>query len=66
MLSNRFITTFTKVIPLQTLVVDEASQIEIGDYVPIFSSFGHILRKICFIGDDKQCNPFASCLNDPF
>jgi hypothetical protein len=56
MLSNHFITRFTKVIPLDTLVVDEASQIEIGDYVPIFSSFNHTLRKMCFIGDDKQCN----------
>jgi len=66
MLSNRFISTFTKVIPLETLVVDEASQIEIGDYVPIFSSFGHTLRKICFIGDDKQCNLFYILFNSEF
>lgn len=55
MLSNSLITTFTKVIPLETLVVDEASQIEIGSYIPIFSSFKQTLRKVCFIGDDKQC-----------
>lgn len=59
MLSNSFITTFTKVIPLDTLIVDEASQIEIGAYIPIFSFFKHTLRKMCFIGDDKQLPPFG-------
>lgn len=58
MLSNTRITVFTKVNPLHTLVVDEASQIEIGDYIPIFSAFKHSLRKVCFIGDDKQCKFF--------
>ncbi|TDL25784.1 hypothetical protein BD410DRAFT_813484 [Rickenella mellea] len=41
-------------VPLQTLVVDEASQIEIGQYLPVLSRFVNVLRKICFIGDDKQ------------
>lgn len=58
MLSNNFITTFTKAIPLHTLIVDEASQIEIGGYIPIFHSFKD-LRKMCFIGDDKQCESFG-------
>ncbi|KAG1804544.1 uncharacterized protein BJ212DRAFT_891901 [Suillus subaureus] len=39
--------------PLRTLVIDEASQIEIGDYIPVFTSHTSI-RKVCFIGDDKQ------------
>ncbi|KAG2741776.1 hypothetical protein P692DRAFT_20248426, partial [Suillus brevipes Sb2] len=30
-----------------------ASQIEIGAYIPLFTSHTSI-RKICFIGDDKQ------------
>ena len=55
MLSNFNITKFTKEIPLKTLVVDEASQIEIGNYIAPFSSFKRTLQKTCFIGDDKQC-----------
>ncbi|KAG9314976.1 P-loop containing nucleoside triphosphate hydrolase protein [Chiua virens] len=42
--------------PLHTVVVDEASQIEIGDYIPLFSSFSTI-RKAIFIGDDMQLPP---------
>ncbi|KAG2145383.1 P-loop containing nucleoside triphosphate hydrolase protein [Suillus bovinus] len=42
--------------PIRTLVVDEASQIEIGDYIPVFTSHASI-RKVCFIGDDKQLPP---------
>ena len=45
---------FIRAVPLTTLIIDEASQIEIGDYVSIFTSFDTI-RKVCFIGDDKQC-----------
>ncbi|KAG2128080.1 hypothetical protein BD769DRAFT_732626 [Suillus cothurnatus] len=42
-----------KAAPIRTLVIDEASQIEIGDYIPLFTSHTSI-RKVCFIGDDKQ------------
>ena len=55
MLSNRFIHKFTSRIPVRTLVVDEASQIEVGDYVTVFSDFHSTLCKAIFIGDDKQC-----------
>jgi regulator of nonsense transcripts 1 len=44
--------------PLRTLVIDEASQIEIGDYIPLFTSHTSI-RKVCFIGDDKQLPPYC-------
>ncbi|KAG1778310.1 hypothetical protein EV702DRAFT_1095532 [Suillus placidus] len=44
--------------PLRTLVIDEASQIEIGDYIPLFTSHTSI-RKVCFIGDDKQLPPYG-------
>lgn len=55
MLSNNLVAkNFANVIPLCTLVVDEASQIEIGQYLPVFSDYP-TLRKVCFIGDDKQC-----------
>lgn len=62
MLSNYKITLFTKQIPLKTLVVDEASQIEVGDYISVFSSFKTTLRKVCFIGDDKQCRFYFSII----
>jgi len=57
MLSNSNIFKFTKEIPLKTMVVDEASQIEVGNYLSIFTNFKHSLRKLCFIGDDKQLPP---------
>ncbi|KAG1747232.1 P-loop containing nucleoside triphosphate hydrolase protein [Suillus paluster] len=44
--------------PLRMLVIDEASQIEIGDYIPLFTSHTTI-RKVCFIGDDKQLPPYG-------
>ena len=44
----------TRCVPIKTLVVDEASQIEVGDYFSVFYSYDSI-RKMCFIGDDKQC-----------
>ncbi|KJA19523.1 hypothetical protein HYPSUDRAFT_143668 [Hypholoma sublateritium FD-334 SS-4] len=59
MLSNKFIYKFTSHIPLRTLVVDEASQIEIGQYISVFSKFKTTLRKACFIGDDKQLPPYG-------
>jgi len=59
MLSNFNISKFTREIPLKVLIVDEASQIEIGNYIAPFSSFKRTLRKACFIGDDKQCEHFS-------
>jgi hypothetical protein len=55
MLSNTHIRKFTQYIPIRILVVDEASQIEIGAYVSVFNLALSNLQKICFIGDDKQC-----------
>lgn len=60
MLSNLHVNKFTKAIPLQTMIVDEASQIEVGNYIPVFTNFKHSLRKLCFIGDDKQCMCYYS------
>ena len=45
---------FTVIVPVQTVIVDEASQIEVGDYLPILGKYKTSLRKIVFIGDDKQ------------
>jgi len=56
MLSNpQLIVYISRMIPITTLVIDEASQIEVGDYVAVFTSYVSSLRKVCFIGDDKQC-----------
>lgn len=46
-----------KRVPLKKIVVDEASQIEIGEYIPLFTNTSTI-RKVTFIGDDKQCKCF--------
>lgn len=46
---------FTKLVPVQTVIIDEASQIEAGDYLPMLALYKTTLRKMVFIGDDKQC-----------
>jgi len=46
---------FTKLVPVQTIIIDEASQIEAGDYLPVLARYKTTLRKMIFIGDDKQC-----------
>ena len=57
MLSSSQIKRFTARVPLTTLVVDEASQISINDYIPALQQFPS-LQKMCFIGDDKQCKNY--------
>lgn len=54
MLSNPKLSVFTGVVPIQTVIVDEASQIEIGNYVPLLHVFKTTVAKLVFIGDDKQ------------
>lgn len=53
-LSNPNIRFISRLNPVRSLVIDEASQIGLGDYLPVFAKY-ETLRKICFIGDDKQC-----------
>lgn len=43
-----------QIAPVNTVILDEASQIEVGDYLPLLSRFGRDLHKLVFIGDDKQ------------
>jgi hypothetical protein len=52
---------FQRLVPVDTLIIDEASQIELGDYLPAFIKFSRSLRKVGFVGDDKQRTLF---LND--
>ena len=54
MLSNSELYKFTNVVPIHTVIIDEASQIEVGDYLPLLHRFRHSLQKLVFIGDDKQ------------
>ncbi|KAG2339333.1 hypothetical protein BDR05DRAFT_977761 [Suillus weaverae] len=53
-LSNPNIDTITRIVSVQTVIFDEASQIEVGDYVPLLQRFQNSLKKMVFIGDDKQ------------
>jgi hypothetical protein len=61
MLSNKHLAEsgLTRMFPLRTIVVDEASQIEVGDYLPVFHTFEKTLRRLCFVGDDKQRMPWS-------
>ncbi|KAJ8581700.1 hypothetical protein M405DRAFT_751348 [Rhizopogon salebrosus TDB-379] len=54
MLSNSELNKFANVVPIHTVIFDEASQIEVGDYLPLLHRFRHSLQKLVFIGDDKQ------------
>ncbi len=58
MLANPRLDIFTTLNPIKTLVIDEASQIAIGDYISPLLNFPTI-TKICMIGDHKQCRLFA-------
>ncbi|KAJ7650121.1 P-loop containing nucleoside triphosphate hydrolase protein [Roridomyces roridus] len=59
MLSTFRIATITRIVPVETLIVDEASQVEIGSFIPVISRFSKPLKKIVFIGDDKQLAPYG-------
>ncbi|KAL4249796.1 hypothetical protein ABKN59_007616 [Abortiporus biennis] len=50
---------FPALVPLDTVIVDEASQIEVGDYFPMFNMFGASINKFVLIGDDKQLPPYG-------
>ena len=54
MLSSSRIDEITRRVPIQTAIFDEASQIEVGDYLPLLYRFRSSLQKMVFIGDDKQ------------
>lgn len=54
MLSNDRISPFTRTVPPTLLIFDEASQIEVGDYIPMLHLYRETIRKLVFIGDDKQ------------
>ncbi|KAI6102412.1 hypothetical protein EV401DRAFT_2024227 [Pisolithus croceorrhizus] len=59
MLSNYLVAPFVCVNPVDILIFDEGSQIEVGNCLPVFHCFKHTLTKIVFIGDDKQLPPYG-------
>ncbi|KAI8980183.1 P-loop containing nucleoside triphosphate hydrolase protein [Trametes punicea] len=60
MLANHRLHIFTKVNPITTMVVDEASQITLGNYIAPLHNYSDTIHKLCMIGDDKQLPPHAS------
>ncbi|KAI6155155.1 P-loop containing nucleoside triphosphate hydrolase protein [Pisolithus tinctorius] len=59
MLSNNHIASFVHVNPVDVLIFDEGSQIEVGNYLPVIHRFMHSLTKLVFIGDPKQLPPYG-------
>ncbi|KAF8440438.1 P-loop containing nucleoside triphosphate hydrolase protein [Boletus edulis BED1] len=59
MFSNPQIKEIMRIVPVETIILDEASQIECGNYLPIFYHFHSTLSKLVFIGDDKQLPPYG-------
>lgn len=53
-LSNSRLNEISRLVPVSTVIVDEASQIELSSYFPMLSRFRSTLRKLVFVGDDKQ------------
>ncbi|KAG8844026.1 hypothetical protein FRC20_003655 [Serendipita sp. 405] len=50
---------FYDLMPVNTVVVDEASQIQIGDLLPMLHYFESDIKRICFVGDHKQLAPYG-------
>ncbi|KAF8064440.1 P-loop containing nucleoside triphosphate hydrolase protein [Lyophyllum atratum] len=48
-----------RVVPVERLVVDEASQIKIEDFLHVFHKFHKTLEKVCFFGDPEQLPPYG-------
>ncbi|PBK61096.1 P-loop containing nucleoside triphosphate hydrolase protein [Armillaria solidipes] len=46
-------------VPPKSLVVDEASQINVFDYMHIFFKFQNEMKQVCFFGDPKQLPPYG-------
>lgn len=43
-----------RILPPVTLIIDEASQIEVSTYLIPFHTL-RSLKRVCFVGDDRQC-----------
>ncbi|KAK0445644.1 P-loop containing nucleoside triphosphate hydrolase protein [Desarmillaria tabescens] len=47
------------IVPPRTLIVDEASQINVFDYMHMFVKFKDVMKKVRFFGDPKQLPPYG-------
>ncbi|KAF9485149.1 P-loop containing nucleoside triphosphate hydrolase protein [Pholiota conissans] len=54
MLSNDRLDEIAQQVHPDTVIIDEASQIEVGDFLPMIVRFRSTLRQLVFVGDDKQ------------
>ncbi|PVF95895.1 hypothetical protein CPB86DRAFT_555029 [Serendipita vermifera] len=50
---------FHTIIPVENVVVDEASQIQLGDLLPMLHIFGSDIKRLCMVGDHKQLAPYG-------
>ncbi|KZP01561.1 hypothetical protein CALVIDRAFT_559374 [Calocera viscosa TUFC12733] len=48
------------VLPVRNLVIDEASQIFVGDFAHLFYRLAGDLKKVCWFGDPYQLPPFGA------
>ena len=55
MLAHPLIHICTTENPITTAIIDEAGKIPVGSYVTPFSLFSSSIKKVCMVGDDKQC-----------
>lgn len=46
-------------VPPRSLVIDEASQINVFEYMNTFFKFRNVTTKVCFFGDPKQLPPYG-------
>ncbi|KAF9519373.1 hypothetical protein BS47DRAFT_28891 [Hydnum rufescens UP504] len=52
--------TLTAVLmPPGTMICDDANQIPLSVFVPVFQKFGFTLSRVCFLGDDQQSSPYG-------
>ncbi|KAI6042879.1 P-loop containing nucleoside triphosphate hydrolase protein [Pisolithus marmoratus] len=59
MLSSVHLVFYVQVNPVDILIFDEGSQIEVGNYIPVLHHFGRTLSKIAFIGGHRQLPPYG-------
>lgn len=50
---------FFEHIPVKNVVIDEASQIQLGDLIPMIHIFQTDLKRICLVGDHRQLAPYG-------
>ncbi|CAE6492507.1 unnamed protein product, partial [Rhizoctonia solani] len=61
-LSNRLVEDLVmyKYVPLQNLIIDEASQIDMtSQFMHLFFKHRYILKNVCWFGDPKQLPPYG-------